>query len=48
VVIVGRPEAGVAMAERVFERVVQHGRPNVEEGLHGRPVPQIASKLQTW
>src|SRR3954469_24694918 len=27
------------MAEGVLERVVQHGRAHVEEGLHGRPVP---------
>jgi len=38
-VIVGGPEAGVAMAEGVLERVVQHGRAHVEEGLHGGSVP---------
>src|SRR3954467_10553365 len=27
------------MAEGVLERVVQHGRAHVQEGLHGRPAP---------
>jgi len=39
VVIVGGPEARIATAEGVLERVVQHGRAQVEEGLHSGPVP---------
>src|SRR3954468_12212324 len=27
------------MAEGILERVVQHGRAHVQEGLHGRPAP---------
>ena len=38
-VIVGGPEARIAMAEGLLERVVQHRRAHVEEGLHGGSVP---------
>ena len=39
-VIIGGLEAGVAIAEGVLERVVQHRRAHVEEGLHRGPVPK--------
>src|SRR5215210_4563415 len=38
-VIVGGPEARIAMVEGVLERVIQHGGAHVEEGLHARPAP---------
>jgi len=38
-VVVRGAEAGIAMTEGVFERIVQHGCSHVEEGLHRRPVP---------
>jgi hypothetical protein len=38
-IIVGGPEARIAMAEGVLEVIVQHGGTYVEEGLHCRPVP---------
>src|SRR3954464_13987817 len=38
-IIVGGPEARIAMAEGVLERVVQHGGAHVQEGLHARPAP---------
>src|SRR5271165_4076381 len=38
-IIVGGPEARIAMAEGVLEVVVQHGGAYVEEGLHCRSVP---------
>src|SRR4051812_44130917 len=37
--IVGGPEARITMAEGILERLVQHRSTNVEEGLHGHPVP---------
>src|SRR5215212_6150622 len=37
--IVGGPEARIAMAEGILERLVQHSSTNVETGLHGRSVP---------
>src|SRR4051795_2737358 len=33
------------MAEGVLERVVQHGRAHVQEGLHGRPAPAHLLRL---
>src|SRR3954471_20855655 len=44
-VIVGGPEARIAMAEGVLERAVQHGRAHVQEGLHGRPAPAHLLRL---
>jgi hypothetical protein len=38
-VVVHGTEAEIAMTEGVFERIVQHGCPDVEERLHRRPVP---------
>jgi hypothetical protein len=38
-VVVCGTEAGIAPAEGLFERVVQHRGTHVEEGLHCRPVP---------
>src|SRR3954464_3624431 len=38
-IIVGGPEARIAMAEGVLERVVQHGGAHVQEGLHARSAP---------
>ena len=32
-IVVGRAEARIAMAEGVLERVIQHGRSDVEKGL---------------
>src|SRR3954469_21346381 len=37
--IVGGAEARVRMAEGIFEPLVQHRSTNVDEGLHGLPVP---------
>src|SRR3954449_10968986 len=37
--IVGGAEAWITMAKGILERLVQHRGTNVEEGLHGRPVP---------
>ena len=38
-ILIGGPEARIAMAESVLEVVVQHGGAYVEEGLNCRPVP---------
>src|SRR5271165_6183034 len=38
-VVVRGVEAGIAPAEGILERIVQHGCPHPEEGLHRRPVP---------
>jgi hypothetical protein len=43
--IVRGPESGMAPPEGVLERAVQHGRADVEEGLHGRPVPAHLLRL---
>jgi len=37
--IVCGTKVGIAMTEDILEGVVQHGRPDVEEGLHRHPVP---------
>jgi hypothetical protein len=39
VLIVCGTKAGIVMTEDMFEGAVQHGRPDVEEGLHRHPVP---------
>src|SRR3954464_13231682 len=44
-VIVGGPEARIAMAEGALERVVQHGGAHVQEGLYGHPVPAHLLRL---
>ena len=38
-IIVAGAEAGIAIAEGILERLVQHGGTNIEKVLHGRPVP---------
>jgi hypothetical protein len=39
VIIVRGTKAGVVLPEDILERAVQHGRSDVEEGLHRHPVP---------
>jgi hypothetical protein len=46
-VIVSGPEARIASPEGILKRAVQHGRADVKEGLHGRPVPAHLLRL-TW
>src|SRR5271166_636137 len=38
-VVVREAEAGIAPAECIFERVVQHRGAHIKEGLHRGPVP---------
>src|SRR3954465_2559179 len=44
-VIVGGPEARIALPEGVLERAVQHGRAHVKEGLPARPAPAPLLRL---
>ncbi len=38
-IIVAGAEARITIAEGILECVIQHGGTNIEEVLHGRPVP---------
>ncbi len=48
VVVVRGPEAGMATAEGVLERVVQHGCTHVEEGRYGRVLSAFAPASIAW
>jgi len=48
VIIVRRTKAWIVLPKAILKRAVEHGCPNVEEGLHRHPALVHFDHLQEW